>query len=290
MFKVPLKLFHRRVQEKNKEIPSTFLYELPVKVRRQILLIWEMKKYQEIESVLSIIRMELGTQELYSSHEHKWAYNDMREYVQELCSFFVDPSTDDNVALSIVELIIGLNWQLKELCNMINYRLQYERIGYKFVVFDNGEGRLVRIEDEVFYDECTIQTLGILNEYPNARQHLLTAYDELKSCAYDDALNDLRRSVESLLKTRFNTVGIQYDTDRDGLGNLLDIVQRHVVCGEYKFHFFKELILQVGRVSNPQSHGQAEGQSVKVDAVFVRFLINQAAANLLFLAEVELNP
>jgi hypothetical protein len=83
---------------------------------------------------------------------------------------------------------------------------------------------------------------------------------------------------------------IPFDAKKATLNKLLDTAQAHVNTVAHDFQYFKQIILDVGRVRNPSGHGHAQGQAPQLDEVYVRFVINQAAANLLFLAEVPMRP
>ena len=78
---------------------------------------------------------------------------------------------------------------------------------------------------------------------------------------------------------------------KDALGRLLDVILSRIDTSTvgYNAENMKQTILDAGRARNKiGGHGHPQGQSPKVDDVFTRFVINQAAASLLFLAEVDL--
>lgn len=287
------KPFHRRQMEARGEVPTTFSYDLPQKVRSQILMIWErIAALEGCIEVLEFIKVELGVFELCSYRRvggilNSTSANKKLNAANELGAYFVDHATDD-VALTIVEALCRV-FPAESMIEDINSRLRYERIGYKFSM---DAMMLIRVEDEKFYNECVERALGVLsvNKYDDAFNHYLQSYVELAHGQYDNALIDLRQAVESLLKTRFDILNISYDAKKDTYSKLLQIAQDHIDSGPYKFHHFKEMIQSVGSASNAGGHGQTQGQAFNVDEIYVRFMINQAAANLLFLAEVPMKP
>jgi len=149
----------------------------------------------------------------------------------------------------------------------------------------------MRIEDETFFIECTEQSLGILSvkKYIDARRHYMESYEKLAKSDYDSALLEMAKAIESVLKTRFSERSISFDSKKDTLSRLLNIAQAHIVGSVHNFEYFKQVIMDAGRARNPSGHGHAEGQAPQLDEKYVRFVINQGAANLLFLAEVDMS-
>lgn len=286
------KPFFRRQQEIRGEVPSTFVYELSQKVRVQILMLWrDILHFNEASEILKKIHLELGTIQLcnYQRVSRHELNSEFLNNIAELCSYFEEVK-DHEMAFTILELICYAHRYHDLFIDSVNSRLRIEAVGYRFVGRDVGQLR--RVEDEMFYDECVERCLSVLgaSSYRDVLSHYMNSYKELKDGHYDDALVDLRQAVESLLKTRFDILNISYDAKKDTYSKLLQIAQDHIDSGPYKFHHFKEMIQSVGSASNAGGHGQTQGQAFNVDEIYVRFMINQAAANLLFLAEVPMKP
>lgn len=170
-----------------------------------------------------------------------------------------------------------------------NEYFKFDRIGYKFIT--EGSGFIVFIEDEHFFNECTQKSLSLLAQkgYSNAQDFFIDAYKKLATSDYDDVLVDIGRAIETLLKERFSKLGIPYDDQKDSLKKLLNIAKQHIIT-PYTFEPFQQTILEIGRVRNQMgAHGVTPGQTPVADELHVRFAINQAAANLLFLAEVPMS-
>lgn len=270
--------FYRRQMAARGELPTTFSYNFPQKVRNQLWLTWEAFGLNNIRVIVQLLQIEFGARPLPCNTYPQ----DSKE---ELLNFFSKTDNDEH-ALTVLESICRHNHKNQNLIGAINSRLQTEGIGYIFTETDNN-GFLRQTEDTEFSQHVVEPCLSVLSEFPASQKHYVDAYEELKKLKYEDAMTDLGQAMESLLKTRFKQTKIEF-SEKDTLKKLLDIAQKHATCGDFSFHRFKELILNVGQGRNTNSHGHAEGSKPEIDAIYTRFMINQAAANLLFLAEVKL--
>lgn len=280
--------FFRRQQAARGELPSTYSYQLTPKIRNQVWILWEQHELKRCsENIVDFMRLELGRNRLPNCPQ---ATNYITGVLpsEELQGYFCK-LTNTDYALTVVELMCRQAAQrgCASFINNLNERFQIEAFGYKVDLLKN-DAFLRSLEDEQFSEYVTEPCLSLLAKFPTARGFYLDAYDELKKKKYEDAMTDLGQAMESLLKTRFKQEQIAFN-EKDALGKLLDTAQKHAVCGDFSFHRFKELILNVGQGRNNNSHGHAEGDNPKIDAIYTRFMINQAAANLLFLAEVKLD-
>lgn len=243
------------------------------------------------EYIINNLRMAFGVLSL-DRLSNKKSYNPYDELV-----FFVLHSGDDNKIVSVVEYLCRL-FKKKyaigylgdtDFISDINLYFRYDRIGYKFI--REGDGFIVFIEDEHFSNECTQKSLSLLTQkgYGEAQNFFIDAYKKLAASDYDDALVEVCRAIETLLKERFSNLGIPYDDKKDSLNKLLNIAKQHITT-PYSFEPFQQTILEVGRARNQMgAHGVTPGISSVADELHVRFAINQAAANLLFLAEVPMS-
>jgi len=271
-------LYHRREQLRRGEVPTTYRYELDPRVRAQVVIILK-RFYDEFTFVKSGAYPFL----LEEFPEIMSGYPPGRgnEQFQDIISFFI--KCPDDIALSVIEVMCDC---LPGASFPINDRFNYERIGYQF----NQDARqILKIEDERYYEECTEKTLGVLSQgkYQNALTHYINAYTNLARQRYNEALVDIGRAMESLLKTRFDEAGIEY-SQKDTLDPLLTKAGAHIILPTaIKFEYVKQVILNAGRARNLGGHGHPDNSSHDIDDKFVRFVVNQGAANLLFLAEAE---
>lgn len=280
-------LFFRREQETKGEIPDTYSQELTVNFKKRFILYFKdefSNHYTDrFEKIVHLLRKAFGVFSLNEFFSSK-SYNNFEEI--SLCIL----ESDDRISISTIELICRYSLYTigKNFYQHTNFLLQYERIGYKFI--NEDDGFIVKIEDEQFFNECTVKSLGILasSRFNDALSHYINSYQKLSEGRYSDALVDIGRAIEALLKTRFTLLNIPF-TDRDSLNKLLDIAQQHIVTQHHDFQHFKQIILDAGRARNTGGHGKAEGEAPLFDEVYVRFVINQAAANLLFLAETDMH-
>lgn len=284
-----LNLFHRRQQEAKGEIPSTYTYTLSITLKKRIIMAWaELSppplREMHAQDIAHYLRKAFGVFKLddFSSSNTNNTFDEIQ--------LFILRCKDDTLILSAIEVICRYFFQGRDdtFINDINNFFQYERIGYKFIT--EQDGFIVKIEDEIFYNETTAKTLGILStkRYFDAQNYFIDSYKKLAASHYNDALVDIGRAMETVLKTRFTELNIPFDAQKDALNKLLDIAQRHIISQHHNFQYFKQIILDAGRARNTGGHGNAQGQAPTLDEVYVRFVINQAAANLLFLAEVPM--
>lgn len=282
-------LFHRRQQEAKGQIPSTYSDKLSPTLRKKFILIWAELlsshwREEHAGEIAGYLRKAFGVFSLddFSSSKTRSAFDEIQ--------FFILECQDDSLVLSAIEVICRYFYIIGsfEFLYEINKIFQYERIGYKFI--REHDGFIIKIEDETFYNESTAKTLGILSakKYYDAQNYYINSYKKLAASNYDDALVDIGRAMETVLKTRFAELNIPFD--KETLSKLLDIAQQHITSQNHNFQYFKQIILDAGRARNTGGHGNAQGQVPALDEVYVRFVINQAAANLLFLAEVPMQP
>lgn len=284
-------LFHRREQEAKGKIPSIYSYSLSLTLKKRIIIIWA-------EPLIPPLR-ESHSQEIAGYLRKAFGVFSLDELSSSItCSafdeiqFFILNCKDDSLVLSAIEVICRYFYRMHSLqfINDVNESFQYERIGYKFIM--EQDGFIIKIEDENFHTESTAKTLSILSikKYYDAQNYFIASYKKLAVSHYDDALVDIGRAIETLLKTRFKELGISFDDKKDTLNKLLDIAQQHITSQNHNFQYVKQIILDAGRARNTAGHGNAQGQAPALDEVYVRFVINQAAANLLFLAEAPMRP
>lgn len=284
------KSYMRRQQEMRGEIPVTYFYKIDKKFINQFILIWRFFEFECAVPVCIRIYTELGI--MYGQYRYE-DRNGREIAVDDLTKIFC---RDTDSALTIIELVAYYMLQkynrVMQFIYKINELFKFNRIGYVLIVDEsNRDVNIMRIEDETFFIECTEQSLGILSvkKYIDARRHYMESYEKLAKSDYDSALLEMAKAIESVLKTRFSERSISFDSKKDTLSRLLNIAQAHIVGSVHNFEYFKQVIMDAGRARNPSGHGHAEGQAPQLDEKYVRFVINQGAANLLFLAEVDMS-
>lgn len=284
------KLFHRRQIESAGLLPKTFNYELTERVKKQLELILSSFGFRGNPQAIFVIYRVISQEfpEIISmqyGYYNRIDFNaDTKIKCDQIIAFFHCSNTD--ISLSILEILCTC---YSDAVDSVNERLQYEGFGYQY---NKQTKRIIKLEDETFYEQCTIKTMGILakKEYTDTLSHYTRAYDALAKQKFDDALVSIGRAMESLIKTRLDKGKINYPENAT-LSPLLNLIFSHIDkdTTEYNCEHIKQCILDAGRARNSiGGHGHSQGESPKVDDVFVRFIINQAAANLLFLAEVNI--
>lgn len=151
------KLYFERAKENRGEIPTTFIYDkISDEVKTQIILEWSETNNSAIENwskeIVNKLRKSLGRFKLDSVTR----YNP--NYINELNNFFLQSNNIDHSLTVIEEMLIFLNDNgYYSLVDRVNERMRFAGIGYKH------DGNFIhRVEDEIFDEEITQKTLGIL--------------------------------------------------------------------------------------------------------------------------------
>ena len=279
------KLYFERAKENRGEIPTTFIYDkISGEVKRQLVLIWNSSSSFSYGSkeIVSKLRESFGRFKLV---EHCLFEHD------ELNNFFLQTNNIDHSLTVIEEVLILLNNQRDfDLIDRINERMRFAGIGYKH------DGNFIhRVEDEIFDEEITQKTLGILakKNYHQTRSHIINAYSELRFGQYDDALTDCCQALETAIKTRLKENKIDYE-EKDSINYLLEIFKKQIVAPKFLETYFENLVEVIKGVSIARNkeggHGKTEGvkaQITKDDDHFVRFVINQTLTNILLITEAK---
>ena len=282
------KLYFERAKENRGEIPTTFIYDkISDEVKRQLVLIWNSPSYMScrVESIVLQLRESLGKFQLdgtinYNSH-----------YIDELNNFFLQTNNIDHSLTVIEEMLISLKDNGDySLIDRVNERMRFAGIGYKH------DGNFIhRVEDEIFDEEITQKTLGILakKNYHQTRTHIINAYSELRVGEYDDALTDCCQALETAIKTRLKENKIDYQ-EKDSINYLLETFKKQIVAPKFLETYFENLVEVIKGVSIARNkeggHGKTEGiksQITKDDDHFVRFVINQTLTNILLITEAK---
>ncbi len=287
------KLFFERAKESRGEFPQCFTYDaLPNSVRNRIVLIWNDLGHDEskCEKSLKEFKEALGVIKPLAEGWVGVGHRQMYRASEELKNFFLNTSNID-YALTVLEEIgcLFYPYNTEVALKRINERLRLAGIGWKHT----GQ-KLIKIEDETFFDEVTSRCLSILgqNKYHSTQDHLIKAYEELKlgPSGYTDALTDCRMAFETIIKTKLNESGYS-DVKNKNWSQLKANLLKAINAPTYWESYFNTFIsLMEGNVtpSNQEgSHGGLEGSLLQADEVFVRYIINQTAVNILFIAEVE---
>ena len=284
------KLYFERAKENRGEIPITFIYDkISDEVKTQIILEWSETNnsaiYNWSKEIVYKLRKSLGRFKLDSVTRYT------PNYIDELNNFFLQSNNIDHSLTVIEEMLIFLNDNgYSSLIYRINERMRFAGIGYKH------DGNFIhRVEDEIFDEEITQKTLGILakKNYHQTRAHIINAYSELRVGQYDDALTDCCQALETAIKTRLKENKIDYE-EKDSINYLLEIFKKQIVAPKFLETYFENLVEVIKGVSIARNkeggHGKTEGvksQITKDDDHFVRFVINQTLTNILLITEAK---
>ena len=289
-----VKLFFERMKEKRGEVPSTFSYDaLPGTVRTQIVLIARVASFKDhqYKKMCELLREAIGQFSLADGQEDFGYSGSSYSFKKELFDYFIT-TRDVEKALSVIELLgtflVG-KYRLESASkDRINSRLLQAGIGWKI----GEDGLLFNLEDETFFEEVTAPCLSILGKggFSQAHKHFLDAYQELKQKKFDDALTDCGQSIESVIKTRLCQVGVD-DVTHLNWNKLRPLLLKHIIIPSYLQNYQNNLFEVMGGLLTARNkdgaHGSEEGAASQLDECFVRFAINQTAANILFIAEAE---
>lgn len=275
--------FYTKLKRQKGEIPELPQYEtVSPTLRNQFYHIVEGADILESVGarVVAYLREEFGVKNLYApkvlTYTPSWSYE---------LELFLEKASDNDQVLAAMEIFGRILSKNKSRLENLNMRMRNAGLGFRHT----GE-TLIRIDDESFYENATLPALGILSKkgYLATREGYLKAYAHLKEGHYEDAVTSAVRSLETLLKTR---LGVD-DGKKMVLSDLVDMLKKKAKSPlgalNMQFKNIIELVNGVAGVRNQEgAHGKTETAS-KIDEYFVRYIINQVAASILFVAEVEL--
>lgn len=288
-------LFYHKNKLATGQIPKTFQYnEIPTAARNSILIAFTRnypvkwgglnKKsagYQILEGIREVCLEAFGCTSL----------SDSSDPIEDFKNGF-NSESDPAKIMTYIQLIccaLKNKYNNQNLIDKINWHLRNNGVGYKY---ENGS--IIRIEDETYFDNVTAPVLSVLGEkgYEDTLSEFLKAYDELKNGQYNDAVTACTRGLETILKTRLDQAG-KLDDPNCTVNYLLKQWFENVNVPDYMENYLNNLtpVLQgVATVRNKDgAHGSTEGDNDNLDEAFVRYIINQTAASILFIAECEFN-
>jgi len=236
------KLFFERAKESRGELPTTFVYnQIPDEVKMQLVLIWNSNPNlpYHVKSIVLQLRESLGMFQIASTTRSHSYIEVSHNYFEELVNFFLGTNNVDYALTVIDEVSLVLKaMHRQDLIGRMNERMRFAGIGYKH----DGIG-LHRVEDEIFDDEITQKTLGILakKNYNQIRKHISNAYTELRTGDYDDALTDCCQALETAIKTRLKENKISYD-EKLTINQLLEIFKKQIEVPSFLQTYFENFI------------------------------------------------
>lgn len=284
------KFLHERLQEERGELPSVFQHNFISRdLMIQLKLLW-LQEFDYLEDFVadtklhSCLCISFAEEELgdgYSIGNKRYSYwSALRSIVNffERTNFF-------HFRLTIIDELTRLC--LPRVIEQINMRMRRAGFGY----MHDGEN-LVRIEDETYLEEVTSKAISILNKdgYKECYEHFIKTYEFLKNDELSEALTSSGKAIESILKTRLKGI-VSDDLDNKNWRDLRKYFKERVVIPDYMENYIDNLLNVVEGVATSRNkeggHGKSEGYVLQADELFIRYIINQTAANILFIAEAE---
>ena len=283
-------LFFQRRQIERGEIPSVFRFDLPEKAVKEIIPLWEDKEYIDAKKICQTLRFQLETPRLVYIGGYPF---DVYPYHYEVEEFLLQEKNAEKKLTAIEMICNALIGQHKRTVRKINTILREEQIGYEY----NLDTRmLISLEDDNFYSQCTEPFLSILSQakYKKVLDYYISAYENL-SLDYDtSALLQIGRAIKTLMHIRLTEYKIAH-SPKDSFNRLIQLFQEHQAEPRQNIGYMKLLIQEIAdtrlklRPKNANIKKKSSTQLPKRDDPYIRFLMNQATAMLLFSAQVELS-
>lgn len=277
----------RMEKEKNESIDIYIYYDIPEKLRIQILHIWDEvigNNYKIWNMINTILSKELG----------KISLDDINDNVYRKCKSFLLQSywsyTLDIIELSFV-IMEGLkgtygynNKEIDEAIEELNFRFKENKVGYEF-----NDGKIIRIDNQFIHNETILPTLKLLydEKFQGANDEFLKAHEHLRNGKYKEAIAEALKSFESTMKIICEKKQYTYNKDKDTSSRLLEILFDNKLIPEYLKNHFTGIrtTLEAGLPTlrnRTSGHGQGEN-IIEIPEYLASYAINLTATNIVFL-------
>jgi hypothetical protein len=290
--------------------PGVYRHDsLPKPLRVQIVHIWDEAigtnahplSFAErlFESVRDTLRKEYRVFKLTNTRPPQLLYpRSFRSQVEDFCL----TCKDVNKSLDAIQLIFSQIDTLVRRCRRefddarsspdaaieeLNERFKEHGIGFQY-----SKGQILRIDSEFTHQEITVPALTLLQQpYLHlANQEFLAAHEHYRHSRYKECLNECLKAFESTMKAICHKRKWPYNQN-DTAKPLIKICEDNGL-----FHVFMEnhltglrMALESG-VPTARNKMSGHGQGVTpitVSEEFASYVLNLAAANILFLAASE---
>ncbi|WP_315742432.1 MULTISPECIES: STM4504/CBY_0614 family protein [unclassified Bradyrhizobium] len=294
---------------------DVFTYDkIPDELRTQIVHIWNdaigepaLSEYFEDEiresyqEIVKILRREYSVFQLVSSYNDP---NDPRHVKNELIDWFLAVK-DTGRALDAIELSFLL---IERICSKYNYagrssnaesiaqeaieelniRFREHGIGYQY-----SDGKIVRVDSQLIHKEVVVPALTVLRgqEYKNAQDEFLSAYEHFRHGKKQEALVDCYKCFESTMKVICNKREWPFDPKAAAKDLVSVCLSNNLIPAYWQTHFNGLRSVLESAISTPRNrqagHGAGAGAAPEIPDELVSYVLHMTAATVLFLAEAE---
>lgn len=297
-------LYSKRQNKLLGNIPEIFIYEIPQKLRVQIIHILEdsigrveySDDYYKLLGVYEFFHNTLCRE--YGKFELLRHYNDIKQEVQ---NFFLECDSDE--ALDFIELAfryiniimrdldysykskVKIKMQPDEAIIELNERFKENGVGFSF---ENGE--IIKVDSTYVHTEITKPTISLLwnKIFKGANEEYLKAHEHYREGRNKECLADCLKAFESTMKIICTEKKWAFNTN-DTSKKLIQVCFQNNLIPTFTQNQFTSLqnLLESGipTIRNKLG-GHGQGQTLqKVDDEMTRYALNLTGSNIIFLVE-----
>lgn len=170
------------------------------------------------------------------------------------------------------------------LASTLNFRLREHGCGFQF-----EEGLILRLDSRLLHAEAVRPALALLSDpqFAGPNEEFLQAHKHFRTGEYKAAMTEACKAFESVLKAICTLRGWVFDTERDSVGKLIQIVLENQLLPSFTESQLVALkaTLESGTPTARNKRGaHGQGQDVvEVPEHFVAWALHTAASNIVLL-------
>jgi len=288
------KLFSRRQQELNHELPDVFEYDIvPEEFRIQVFYI-----LSDISNYFPSIWSKINT---LFSREKGWRNLRHAASPEEECGTFLLSATTEDLIDYIDFTFNFINYSLRRekhfgidiikiIINAIdelNYRLKYHSLGYEFI-----DGQLIRINNTVLHKTVLKPAFLLLynHNFSGANDEMHKAFEFRNKCDNKNAIIEANKAFESTMKTICDCMGFTYVAAKSTAKDLVKILEDNQFYPSYLNNYITGIrtTLESGLPTiRNKTAGHGQGSSVvPIPDEYVDYALNLVATNIVFLVKI----
>lgn len=290
-FGVLKNLFSSKRRMLRGEVPDVYTYDLPDKLRRQVVLIFNeildgvgrdtdyrgpSNSDKLLDQAIKLLRKERGVFALYES---KASLED------ELFNYFLREK-DPELAMDVIQVFLTLacKWPSgRAAVGEVNERFQLAAVGYQYV-----DGQIVRVDSEFIHAEAVKPTLFLLNDlrFTGAEDEFKAAHEHYRHGRHKEALVEALKSFESTMKTICDQKKWSYDPRAAANGLIKACYDNGLIADSMREQFACLRSLLEGGLPTIRNRNAGHGQGaikVEVPAQLAAYGLHLTAANIVFL-------
>jgi AbiJ N-terminal domain 4 len=311
-------LFSKRRKRTAGEVPDVYTYDIPERLRVQIIHIWTdalgrpddynhgITIRQTYQAIVEMLRREYGVFVLHkSNHEPR----DDRLAFNELCQFFLDgqgigTTNGTDKALDVIELsfqvvdTVTRSWEYihrnncDEVANdsidELNKRFKEHGVGYSF-----SDGHLLRIDSEFVHAEVVKPALSVLRQkgFETPQKEFLGAHEHYRHGKKSEALVECYKAFESTMKVICAKRRWTHNPNAAAAELVKVCLDKGLIPSFWQSHFAGLRSTLESAIPTPRNKGAGHGAGTapphNPPDELVAYVLHMTAATILFLAEAE---